>query len=390
MILSQKRTNQLISIIFIVLTLQYTAFYYIDEGALPRVLMYVFYFSAILLPIILMQKVNIRWTHYRVFYIMVFFFVMISSIVLRQGDFGTVFANFVIYLSIFTAFLFTVKVDFLFRIFKILSIIGILGFIYAIAIGEIDIAVALKRGYTWTEIFFYSPLFWAVIPTVILAFLYEKNIILSLAYWLCAIVLNLLFLKRFIIVDSILLLGAILFINYHKEKKVLSAFKLIFIISILVGASLYFYSDTILGLLDATNERIVNSTDDVSSFDRFVETKSHFSSISTLEIILGSGFSGQHFGLGKEANALHVGWTNFLFKGGVLLVLVVLIPYFQIPKLLRQFRKLPVDVKFSVIFLLINIPRLMYINTHNLSPYMLLLFAALLKVMDFKTAQKTL
>src|SRR5690554_5142927 len=107
MILSQKTYNRLVAIIFIVLSLQYTTFYYIEEGVLPRVLLYVFYFAAIIFPFILMQKASVKWTLYRVFYLFVFCFLMFSSIILKKGDFGTVFANFVIYFSILTAFLFT-------------------------------------------------------------------------------------------------------------------------------------------------------------------------------------------------------------------------------------------------------------------------------------------
>src|SRR5690606_8661195 len=159
-------------------------------------------------------------------------------------------------LAILTAFYFsTLSTKLLVEIFKALSIIGIVGLIYVFSVESIDLDLALTRGYTWTEIFYYSPLFWAVIPGIILAFLYDKNLILTICYWCGAILLNLMFLKRFIIVDSLLLILVLLFINYHKEKKIISGAKVYALLAIIVSVGLYFYSDFILGLFEATNER---------------------------------------------------------------------------------------------------------------------------------------
>lgn len=385
MIISQKTVNRIVTFIFILLTLQYTAFYYVDEGILPTVSLYVFYLAAILLPMVISQKATIKWTPYRLLFVLSFAIIFLISIILKEGDPGEMIANFFIYLSILTAFWFsTLKIEIIFRILKRLTIIGIIAFVYIMAVSNIDLATALKRGYTWTEIFFYAPIFWAVIPVVILSFLYEKYLTLVLIYWGCAIVLNLLFLKRAILVDSLLLMLAILFINYHKEKKLVSGVKLFFIATIIIGGSLYFFSNAIISLFDATNQRMESTSEDLSTFDRFIESKNYFGQATFSEVLVGAGFSGQHDGLGKTSNALHVGWSNFLFKGGFLLILIILIPYLKILGLIKRFKSLPLDIQFSILFLLINIPRLMYINTHNLSPYMLLLFYSFFKIMDFK------
>lgn len=385
MITTHSKNNKYFSIIFIILTLQYTVFYYVEDQVLPHSLLYVFYLTTLLLLILSYQKSVIKFTPYRLMFIFSYGFILLASIFQPMGETGDMVSNFAIYLSILTAFWFSsISIDVIFQLLRIVAILGLISFIYIIIISDVDLATALNRGYTWTEIFYYGPIFWAVIPFVILAFIKSENIVLSLVYWGCAIILNLLFLKRAILVDSLILLPALIFINYHKEKKLISGLKLVIIVSTLIGFTLYFFSDSILGLFDATNERMSESSDDISTFNRLVESENHFNSKSFIEVLIGNGFFGQHYGLGKVANALHIGWANFLFKGGLLLSILILIPFLKIIKIIRKFRILPLEIKFSIIFLLINIPRLLYVNTHNLSPYMLLMFYSIFKIMDFK------
>jgi hypothetical protein len=313
----------------------------------------------------------------------------LNSIVQAQGDIGDIVAHFIMYSAVLTAFYFsTIQLSFLFETFKLISLLGLSGFVYIVSKEPIDLTFAIARGYTWTEMFYYTPLFWAVIPAVILSFLYDKNLILFISYWILAVILNLIFLKRYILVDSVLLLLVLVFINYHKEKKIISGLKIYVLITILVGIGIYFASDFITVLLDATNQRMDSSVEDVSSFDRFVEHRNYFENEASLvDFLIGKGFSAYHRGLGEEAYALHNGWANFIFKGGVIWLIIILIPFFKIIFLLGRFKILPLDIQFSVSLLLISVPQLFYTNMDNFEPVMIVFFSAIFKIADYKYSQ---
>src|SRR5690606_29530436 len=142
---------------------------------------------------------------------------------------------FAIYSQLITAFYFrNIQISFLAEIFKFISIIAVISLPYIFITQDINLDNALLRSYTWTETFYYAALFWAVIPYVLISFLSGNKILLSLFYWSGALALNLLFLKRFILVDSVLLLIVILLINTYSEQKKFSNIRLIFSLSIVI------------------------------------------------------------------------------------------------------------------------------------------------------------
>ncbi len=385
--------DTLVKVLFVLLTVQYVVSYYAGEaGIFPRYVLYIFMFFPIINLLLVFFYTRVKWSGYRLVFILYFLFMVLNTLLQAQGTSGEILANFAIYSAILTAFYFSfVNISFLFDVFKLVTLIGVAGFIYIMSTVSIDIDSAIRRGYIWTEMFYYASLYWAVIPAVILSFLYERKILIVVSYWILAIILNLIFLKRFILVDSILLLLVVLFINFNKDKKLFSGFKFYFIMASLVGLSLYFASEFIVTLFDATNERMESTTDDVSGFDRFVEYRNYFEKEATIiDFFIGKGFSSFHKGLGKEAYSLHTGWANFIFKGGVIWFILILIPFFKIIAVIGKFKKLPVDIQFSVTLLLINVPRLFYINMDNFQPVMLVFFYALFKVADYKHSKSAL
>ncbi|MDA8769638.1 hypothetical protein N9M75_02150 [Schleiferiaceae bacterium] len=388
-----SKVETIVKVLFVLLTVQYVISYYAGEaGIFPRYVLYIFFTFPIINLVLIYFNTRVKWSMYRFVFIAYFFLIASNSVIQAQGEVGEIVANFIMYSAILAAFYFSfIGVSFLFDVFKLVALVGIVGFVYIMGTESIDLESAIRRGYTWTEMFYYASLYWAVIPAVILSFLYERKILIVVLYWIFAIILNLIFLKRFILVDSILLLLVVLFINFNKDKKLISGFKLYFIMASLVGLSLYFASEFIVTLFDATNERMEFTTDDVSGFDRFVEYRNYFEKEATIiDFFIGKGFSSFHKGLGKQAYSLHTGWANFIFKGGVIWLILILIPFFKMILLIGKFKKLPVDIQFSVALLLIYVPRLFYTNMDNFQPIMLVFFYALFKVADYKNSKPTL
>lgn len=388
-----SKVETIVKALLVLLTVEYVVSYYAGEaGIFPRYVLYIFFTFPIINLVLIYFNARVKWSMYRFVFIAYFFFITFNSIVQAQGEVGEIVANFVMYSAVLAAFYFSfVGVSFLFDVFKLVALVGIAGFVYLMSTESIDLEFATRRGYTWTEIFYYASVYWAVIPAVILSFLYERNILIVVLYWILAIILNLIFLKRFILFDSILLLLVVVFINFNKDKKLISGFKFYFIMASLVGLSLYFASEFIVTLFDATNERIESTTDDLSGFDRFVEYRNYSEKEATIiDFYIGKGFSSFHKGLDKEAYSLHTGWANFIFKGGLIWLILILIPFFKMIPLIVKFKKLPIDIQFSVALLLINVPRLFYTNMDNFQPVMLVFFYALFKVADYKHLKPTL
>lgn len=381
--------QSLILILLILLTFQYISFYYISQNILPRFLLYIFYLLSVLLPFVLIKNVKLTIVPYRFAIIITYSVILIVSFFYLGDDFGQNVADFIIYSPIITGlFFYRFNIDFLQKAFKYISILALIMLPFALTANKIDLNDALKREYTESAIFFYAPLFWAVIPAVLLSILTSKNLLISIAYWVGAIVLNLIFLKRFIIVDSALLFVVIIVINSTKKKKVFNTLKMVIALAILISVVMYLKGDFILKLFDATTNRIETTSEDISAFDRFVETENYLNNATTTEIIFGKGFAGTQFGLGKEAQALHVGWTNFILKGGILLFLLILLPFFKLISMASNLGNYPLKIQFSFWFLIIYIVRLTYTNMHNLSPEMLIFFYAVYNIMDVRIPKR--
>lgn len=388
-----SKVETIVMVLFVLLSVQYVVSHYAAVDVIPKFFLFLFQSFTILNLALALFYLRVRWSSYRLVFILYVFFILFNSLIQNQGNLGDVLSQFLIYSQVLTAFyLSTIDTSFLLGIFRNIALLGIIGFSYIISIEGVDTDIALQnRGYTFHEMFYFASLFWAVIPAVILSILYQKNLLIMLLYWILAIIINLIFLKRFILVDSILLLLVVLFINLIYYKKLISRFKLYFLMASLVGLSLYSASEIIITLFKATNERIESSVGDLSGFDRFVEYRNYFEKEATIiDFFIGKGFSSFHKGLGKEAYSLHTGWANFIFKGGVIWFVLILVPFFKMISLIGKFKKLPVDIQFSVSLLLINVPRFFYTNMDNFQPVMLVFFYALFKVADYKHSKFTL
>lgn len=386
---NKSRINNYVKWILIYLSMQLVIFYYIDQGNFPRILLYFTYFASFILPTILIFNERIRKNVYRELYLIIFGLIFIISFIYRSDDLGLTIAGFAIYSHLLSAY-FLKRFDILFfsNILKIVAILALGALLFFFSTTAIDFKIALARGYAWTELFFYATLFWGVIPYVIISTLTKKNIALSLFYWLGAIAINLLFLKRFIIIDSCILIVIIYYINSFSNKKLFNNFKYLLFVSFVLILVLFYASENIILLIEGTTSRIQEASDNIALFDRYIESYNYFSNANLIEIIFGKGFVSTHNGLYKDSYALHIGWSNFIFKGGIFLFVLVLTPYFRLFKLMKNIKILPLNVQFAVVLLLSYFFRLFYTNMHSLGPEMLIFFYAVFIVMDYSLKPK--
>ena len=224
--------KKIITIFFVLLSFHSVFQYYVDFKILPSLYLYFFYVIAFSLPFILLYRP--KSNSYRQFFLFFYFTTFLISFLFLCEDFGMVVFSMSIYFHLITAFYSErISLQQWLNIFKILAIISICSSIYILITEPIDYTVLLRRGYTWGKLFYFTTLYWAVIPFVLLSFLTKKYRFLSVAYWIFAIIVNSIFLKRFIIVDSALLLTVLVLINPNKKNLLLKLCLIILTLSML-------------------------------------------------------------------------------------------------------------------------------------------------------------
>ena len=102
----QIKVSSIIVFSFILLTVQSVLFYYIDQGILPRFILYFIYATAFIMPTVLLLKTKVIWTSYRFFYIIYLILLIILSIFNMNDDIGIVISMFAIYSQLISAFFF--------------------------------------------------------------------------------------------------------------------------------------------------------------------------------------------------------------------------------------------------------------------------------------------
>lgn len=384
-------TEKLIIAYLIFMTFQYIVEFYFREGSIVANLIFRFMvLASMITPAVLLLSLKSKINPYRIYFLWVFIIILILTIVYLIFGEGRHLSNIGIYFGMLTAFFVSnVDIRILSIAFKRIAIVGLIVFIYIFVFFEIDISVALRRGYTWTETFFFVSFYWAVIPLVVFSFLKDKYIKLSLIYWGASVILNLMFIKRAIIVDSILLVAVImLIIAFKNSNKFKLVIKYLLYITLTLTTLFIVFGDSVKSLWDEVLLRFQETGENISSFDRFVESINYFGTVEVTELLIGKGFLGTHVGLGTESDALHIGWSNFILKGGLLLFIAVIIPYFKMFILLPKIKYLPIQVQFSICIMLIYIVKLTYSNLHTFLPEMLIFFYCLFSVMDHKKTEQ--
>ena len=268
------------------------------------------------------------------------------------------------------------------RFLTVVQIIGIVWFLYLLLLRGIDWSYVTWRGYVWTDIFYWACVYWAVVPATLLAIIDKKRMLLSIAYWICGVLFELLFAKRYIIVDSILIIVMVIFLfckSIRIEKGTI--IKVVLGIGIVaVSVCMIMEQPGINIALDRTIARLGGTT--VKGFDRFVEAKNFFADSNLLDVVLGRGFWSAHEYLDTYNPALHVGWANFIFKGGIPYFLVAFIPTITAYKNIFHVEKYSTEVKLAIAVLIIYSIRLMYLNLYSFAPEFIFFSWSCITVMD--------
>ena len=264
--------------------------------------------------------------------------------------------------------------------FLIICISGIVIVLVTFSANSIDLARALRRGYAWSNLFFLNSVFWAFTPIVLYSVIFNKYKWIAFTYGISAIIFNTLFLKRYILADSFLLFFIILMLLYFNRKIKLRLVIIGSLVIILLVFLLPYYQNSTIGFLFLSSVDRINQTN-VGSFERFVELENYLSSASLSDVILGRGFCGTHQGLGVIAFALHVGWGNFLLKGGVLFLLLMLFPAIRAIVLFPRVGTFSKENQWFISYVVIETLRLIYTNKHSFSPDLFMFLYACVNVM---------
>lgn len=277
-------------------------------------------------------------------------------------------------------------------IFIILAIIFSILFLLQVVNFEFDIDRLLRRGYTWTNIFAFANLL-SIWPLLLFSsYLTNKGLKIAITFWFLAIFANLLFLKRAIIVDSFIALCVLFYASLRIGKiKKAQYFKVIIPICLVILIFGYFFKENDIKIVkEAMQTRFSESSNDLSEFDRFVESRNYLiHDASTFDIVFGKGFlSTFNFKLTnsdvRERYHLHVGWFNWILKGGILLFIGIILAYVKVFKIFFHLRKYPLEVQFAAMFCTYSFFSLFYINMMGFVPNLFFFFYCLMVITDYK------
>lgn len=227
------------------------------------------------------------------------------------------------------------NVEFLNLVYIVIGLFLLPILVWQLSQSQIDMGDLLKRRYTWTEIFAYATLTKIWVPMIMLSFLTKKGLMFSLLFWVIAVIFNLISLKRSIIVDSALVFGIILLVSRKIADKKIKKYLYVGLV-FFFAIGVYFiahsgYLSEINDISEAMSDRFSDTTEDVGEFDRWVESKNYFTKEATIiDDLLGKGwFSVQHGIVNRDRGHafLHIGWLNFIFKGGIFFLITILIGY---------------------------------------------------------------
>lgn len=173
-------------------------------------------------------------------------------------------------------------------------------------------------------------IWWGLLYPWAYIFLFRITVIKKSIIWLIIslltsglyISLGLLFGKRIVIYElSILLL--LIFFYFTKNNKIVISnnYKIILFITTLFMSLYYLYNNinlNNLNLLIDTIDRFKNLN--IREFDRFIEFLNIFTEYPITFILTGTGFGSYHSGPGGIN--LHIGWLNYIYKGGIFLFFI--------------------------------------------------------------------
>lgn len=217
------------------------------------------------------------------------------------------------------------------QIMKILGVISIIFGILALLTFNPTVQKIDTREGTWSISYYYwwcsSACFYYWGYYVMFE---KKDQVIGYGVMIAYVVLGLLFLKRSAVVEFAVVL-AFYTIFAPKKRGYLKPIILVLlgfvVIMVMRGSFVKTLYDLMMGRFGVAMEE----------FDRAIEADSYFASANTIDLIFGNGIGHYYDSFGiKEAertlNALHLGWANIIYKGGVFYALFMIILYLSVIK----------------------------------------------------------
>lgn len=222
-------------------------------------------------------------------------------------------------------------------IMKTIGVIAIILGVYAIM--TFQFGTIATRESTWSDNYF---LWWASASSFAYlgayALVAKKDRLIGLGTFAVFFVLGMLFLKRSALVDVIVIIILSVVVQSSKPIRnlIFTLTGVVFFLIILQRIAPEYFVLT----EDALTSRFDN-IESVAEVDRNVEAQLYFLRASLADIIFGYGIFNYPdiFTPGEPKNALHLGWANLFFKGGVIYVFWYLWLYSGVVRNLFRVRK---------------------------------------------------
>ncbi len=216
------------------------------------------------------------------------------------------------------------------HIMKILAVLSVFAGIYSFTHLDMDINTIESRTNTWSL----SYLLWWIPGSCFCYWGYyvlimKKDKLFGYSVMFFYAILGLLFLKRAAVID-VLTIFVVTFL-LSKRNKASSFVKILTVIILLSGlmyVALPNLFDSVINMMFSRFEGVTELED----VDRNIESEAYFNQANPLSLIFGNGI-GCYFSItgtdfaDRMVNAIHIGWANIIYKGGIIYALFYLSLY---------------------------------------------------------------
>jgi hypothetical protein len=353
-----------IIILLLILSLLHSSFFGYKD-VLPIQLLYILTFTPSILFIFLLTFNKIPQNK---LLFLITFIIIISSIIhfRAENTIGETFTNINIFIHFLNGFLLSrFPKDIIVSLFeKYVPILGLILFpVFIIEFSNTSYVEMLRRSNTWEGSFFFLTIY-TLAPHSLLISISKKKTIFQKLFLVCAIFSFLVYLKRIIIFDIILLLFILIIFKKIKIKDII----FLLIISVFIYSLFIPNLNDFIFMNDFIETRF--SPESIENNGRDEEVLLFFKNSNIIDFIFGSGIDANNLFLEKKSQSLHSGWFNFIFKYGLIFMLYLLI--LSIHRIIKV--KTPIWIKSLLLFFCF---KFLITNSYYISPEITLFSYAL-------------
>lgn len=218
---------------------------------------------------------------------------------------------------------------------KWLAVISIVFGILALLSFDFVASVIQNREGTWTSSYYY---WWASCACFsywgYYALFTKQHKYLGIGVLVTYVVIGALFVKRASLLNGIIIL--LFYTLFDKTRKISAIFKGA-LIAVLTVAMLYFISPDLFSTITNSYSSRIDSARDIDAMDRNEEAYAYLEHATPMQLVFGNGIGHYPNIMGYrdydyQINAIHIGWANIIYKGGVVYALFYLLLLFQVLK----------------------------------------------------------